>query len=159
MNMEIPLRQCWENTELEDIATPAFGIEICDFHVPHNSICFPYKSFVFTPSRDDCYSYESLKRILMQNFVGKTNCIMGNVKVENWSPKSHINSNSHEKIWQCVRNRSGVGKQGNGTAKRKHVFVKFILGFLLTHTAWTGVIYGYFCVAFSFVNDCNFNVR
>ena len=39
------------------------------------------------------------------------------------------------------------------------MFLMFILGFLLIHTAWTGITYGHFCVDVSFVNDYNSNVR
>lgn len=47
---------------------------------------FPTKfwiSFVFSFSRDDCYSQEKLKIVLSQNLEGKTDCIKGNVKITN----------------------------------------------------------------------------
>ena len=47
---------------------------------------FPAKfwiSFVFSFSRDDCYSQEKLKIVLSQNLEGKTDCIKGNVKITN----------------------------------------------------------------------------
>ena len=60
------------------------ALKICDFHVPHDAICFPPKiciSFVFKfCSRDDCYSQEKMENIVCTEFYGENKLHYGERK-------------------------------------------------------------------------------
>ena len=65
---------------------PTQNVQSAAFTFPIMQFVFPTKfclRIVFNFSRDDhqSQSQEKLKTVLMQNFVGKTNCIVGNVKI------------------------------------------------------------------------------
>ena len=62
----------------QNVKSAAFTFPIMQFVFP-TKFCL---RIVFSFSRDDHWSQEKLKTILMQNFVGKTNCIMGTWKSE-----------------------------------------------------------------------------
>ena len=74
------------------------ALKICDFHVPDDAICFPPKfaSDLFSnQSNQNLFSNfaegttvnpkRRWKTLFAQNFMGKPNCIMGNVKIANYS--------------------------------------------------------------------------
>ena len=65
----------------------AFGRSIFDFHVPHNALCFPHKilhkNSVQTLVGVAIVSWESEHK----TFVGKTNWIMGSIKVADFYSK------------------------------------------------------------------------
>ena len=77
------------------------GVQSCFFRIPHNTLSLPsqilHKHLFSNVSENTAFSQEHLKTITYTKFGGKTECIMGDLKIENWVV-SNIPVNND---WDC----------------------------------------------------------